>query len=69
MRGLCAIDGDVRAAGVLVDEQRALPGLAAVGGAVDAALLLRTVGVAERAGEHDIGIRAGRSRTRPMRPV
>ena len=53
---IAGVDGDVRAAGVLVDEQGALPGLAAVGGAVHAALLLRTVGVAERAREHDLGI-------------
>ena len=47
---------DVGAAGVLVGEERLGPGLAAVGGAEDAALLLRAVGVAERARQHDVGI-------------
>ena len=57
MRGLLRIHRDVRAAGVLVDEQRRSPGLAAVGRAEDAALRLRPVGVAERAREHDVRIR------------
>ena len=44
------------AAGLLVDEEHALPVLAAVGRAIDAALLLRPGGAAERAREHDVGI-------------
>ena len=39
-----------------VDEQHARPGLAAVGGAIDAALLLRAGQAAERAGEDDVGV-------------
>ena len=50
------IHRDVGAAGVLVDEQRLRPRLAAVGRAEDAALRLRAVGVAERAGEHDVRV-------------
>ena len=50
------VDRDVGAARVLVDEERALPRLAAIGGAVHAAIGLRAVRVAEGAGEHDVGI-------------
>src|SRR5262249_46867483 len=50
------VDRDVGAAGALVDEQRARPRCAAVDGAIDAAILLRPVSVAERAREHDVGI-------------
>ena len=50
------VHGDVGAASVLVDEERPLPRLAAVGCAKHAALLLRSVGVAEGAREHDVGI-------------
>jgi len=50
------IHGDVRAAGVLVDEQHAVPRSAAVGRSEDAALRLRAVRVAERAGEDDVGV-------------
>src|SRR5439155_22426303 len=51
------IHRDVRAAGLLVDEQRALPRRAAVGGSEHAALGLRTVGRPQRAREHDLRIR------------
>src|SRR6185312_8720575 len=44
------------AAGILVDEQRAFPGLAAVGGAEHAALLLRRRSTPQRAHEHVVGI-------------
>src|SRR4051794_13780176 len=46
----------VGAAGVLVDEQGPLPRLTAVGRPVDTALLLRTIGVTERAGQRDVGV-------------
>src|SRR5690242_18473592 len=45
------------APGVLVDEQHAVPMRAAVGGPVDAALLLLAGDAAERAREHDIRVR------------
>src|SRR6185295_18481741 len=45
-----------RAAGVLVDEEHALPVLAAVGRAEDAALLLRCGDASDRAGKDDVGI-------------
>src|SRR5207237_4401828 len=47
------VDREVRAAGVLVDEEHALPRAAAVDRAIHAAIRLRPVRVAERAGEHD----------------
>src|SRR4029450_3872534 len=50
------IHRDVRAARVLVDEQRARPGLAAVGRAIHAALLLRSIGVAHRTREGGLRI-------------
>ena len=50
------VDREVGAAGVLVDEEHALPRAAAVGRAIHAAIRLRPVRVAERAGEHDVGI-------------
>src|SRR5260370_14761141 len=53
---IARVHGDVGAAGVLVNEQRALPALAAVGGAKDAALLLRAVRMPQRAREHDVRI-------------
>src|SRR5215472_13367901 len=43
--------------GVAVGEEHALPMLAAVGGAIDAALLLRAGGAAEHANKSDVGIR------------
>ena len=55
--GVAGIDGEVRAAGVRVDEQDAGPGPAAVRSAVHAALLRGAVGAAQRAHEHDVGIR------------
>src|SRR4051794_39716720 len=53
---IARVHRDLRTPGVLVDEQRALPGRAAVDGAEHAALLLRTVGRAERAREDDLRI-------------
>src|SRR5690606_31547586 len=50
--GVGRIHAQAGAAGVRVDEQRALPGLAAVGGAEHAALLLRARGPADGADEH-----------------
>ena len=50
------VERDVGAAGVLVHEEDALPALAAVRGAVDAALLLRAVGMPQRADVDDVGI-------------
>ena len=50
------VERDVRAPGVLVHEEDALPALAAVHGAVDPALLLRPVGMPEGAGVDDVGI-------------
>src|SRR5436190_3950961 len=47
---------NVDRAGVLVHEQHALPGLAAVLRAIDAALGLRAVTVALRGDEDDVGI-------------
>ena len=44
------------AAGVLVDEQHPIPVRAAVGGAKDAALLLRRRDASDRAREHDVGV-------------
>ena len=55
--GVAGVDGEVRAAGVRVHEQRAGPGPAAVRGAVHATLLLGPVGAPERAHEHDVGAR------------
>ncbi len=54
--GIVGIHAQVRAAGVFVDEEDFVPGLAAIGGAIYAALRLRPVGVAERARQHDVGI-------------
>ena len=52
--GVGGIDVDVLAAGVLVLEQHALERAAAVGRAEDAALLVRTVGMAERRHEQPV---------------
>ena len=51
------VDGEVRAAGVSVDEEGLLPGLPAVGRAEDAALRVGVEGVAGGAGED--GVRVG----------
>ena len=56
------IHHDVDAAGVLVDEEHLLPRAAAVRRAIDAALALRSVAVALRGDEDDVGIRRDRSR-------
>src|SRR5207247_11342772 len=53
--GVAGVDGEVRAAGVRVHEQRAGPGPAAVRGAVHATLLLGPVGAPQCAHEHDVG--------------
>src|SRR2546423_145493 len=50
------IDGDLRAAGVLVGEQRALPARAAVGRPEHAALRLRTERRPQRARENDLRV-------------
>ena len=50
------IEGYIDAAGVLVLEQDLGPGLAAVGGAEDAALLIRPVRMPKRSHENDAGI-------------
>jgi hypothetical protein len=50
------IHGDIGAACVLVDEQHTVPRSAAIGRPEDAALRLRAVRVAERAGEDDVGV-------------
>ncbi len=51
------IETDVGSAGVFADEQHALPRLAAVGGAIDAALLVGAEGVAKDRGISNVGIR------------
>src|SRR5207244_1843266 len=51
------VERQARAPGVFVDEENAIPGLSAVGGAIDAAFLLRPRGASQRAGEDDVGIR------------
>src|SRR5262249_42947549 len=50
------VEADVRGAGVAVLVEDLLPGLAAVGGAVDAALLVGPEGVAEDRREGNVGI-------------
>ena len=50
------VEGDVDGAGVGVLEEHLLPGLAAVGRAVDAALRVRAEGVAEHGREGDVGV-------------
>ena len=54
--GIVGIHGHVRATRVFVEKQGLFPGFSSVGGAEDAALRLRPIGVAERAGEHDVWI-------------
>ncbi len=51
------IEAHIGGAGVGVLEQDALPGLAAVGGAVDAALGIGTEGMAQHRGIGDVGVR------------
>src|SRR5205823_6652976 len=58
------VDREARASGVLVDEQHLLPRLAAVGGAIDAAVVLWTGRAAERADEDDV--RVGRMNDDPL---
>ena len=66
--GIRRIHGEVGATGLLIHEQRPGPGDSAIERPIDAALRLITVGMAQRADEHDIGI-AGWIRVRGMRPV
>jgi hypothetical protein len=47
---------ELRAPGVLVHEQRLVPGLAAVRRLEDPALLLRPIGLSDRAGVDDVGV-------------
>src|SRR5581483_4055091 len=54
---IVGIEGDVDAAGVFVLVKNLLPGLASVGGAENAALGIRAVGMSQRSDKHDIGIR------------
>src|ERR1700693_281664 len=54
--GICGIDLNIRAAGVLIFAEGFLPGLAAVGGCEDSALFVWAVGVAQHSGEKVIGI-------------
>jgi hypothetical protein len=54
--GIRGIEGDLRAARVLVDIKDSIEGLAAVERAVDAAFLVGAVGVAENGGEDAIGV-------------
>ncbi len=54
--GVARIHREVDAAGVLRDVEDPLPAVAAIGGAIDAPLRLRTVGVAQSAGEDDVGV-------------
>src|SRR5438132_14180404 len=55
---VAGIQRNVRAAGVFIREERPLPGFASIGRAKDAALLLWSIGVPERAGAH--GVRVAR---------
>src|SRR5437016_1782960 len=55
--GILRIENDVDAAGAVVEVENFLPGFAAVAGAEDAALVVRTVGMAESGYKSDIGIR------------
>ena len=67
------IEGEVRAAGVGIDEQHAGPRLAAVGGAVHAAVLGRPVRPSQRAHQHHIGVRGmdhdARDASRAVEPL
>src|SRR5262249_36552481 len=54
--GIGRVEGQGDGTGVLVLEEDALPGLAAVGGAVDAALLVGPVGMAEDGDEDAVRI-------------
>src|SRR3989442_11006592 len=55
--GIAGVDGQIRASGVRVYEQDPGPRLAAVRGAVHAALLLRAVGTPQRAHQHYLRVR------------
>src|SRR4029077_3171030 len=50
------IEGDVDGADVVALEENLLPGRAAVARAVDAAIGVRAIDVAERRHEHDVGV-------------
>src|SRR5580698_7645358 len=54
--GIVRVHREARAANVFSSKQDALPVAAAVGGAEDAAVWLRSGGATENAGENDIGI-------------
>ena len=54
--GVVRVHDDVGGAGVLVHEENALPVFAAVFGAIDAALLLRAVGVTKRCDQNVVGV-------------
>src|SRR5581483_3163678 len=54
--GIPGIEGDVNAAGVRVFVEHFLPGLAAVGGAEDAALFVGAELMAESGNEHVLGV-------------
>jgi len=53
---MAGVEDDLGGAGVAVDGEHAEPGCAAVGGAVDAALVVGAVGMAEDGGEEAIGV-------------
>ena len=54
--GIARVEGEIDGAGVFVLVEHLLPGLAAVGGAEDAALRVGAVGVAEHGDEEAVGI-------------
>ncbi len=54
--GILPVHFDVASAGLVVHEQRLLPGLAAIGGLEDAALVVRTERRAERREPHGVGV-------------
>src|ERR1700722_11248209 len=54
--GICRIDLNIRAAGVLIFVERFLPGFAAVGGGKDSALFVWSVGMAHHGSEQAIWI-------------
>ena len=54
--GIARVEGEVHGAGALVLVEHFLPGLAAIGGAEDAALRIWTVGVAEHGDEEAVRI-------------
>src|SRR5207247_987065 len=54
---VCRIERQVDRAGVAIDEEDALPRLAAVFAAIDAARLVRAEGMTHRRDVHELGIR------------